>query len=100
MSAFLTELPVDINGAKVLLPKGSFVESVTWNAENQTVEMVWSNRDLKTPYTTPTKFPLQMLHDQQIPDGATLKPVVVKVVTSNNSTVDSKPRKGVKVKRE
>ena len=112
MSAFTTEIPVDIEGVKRLLPKDSYIESVTWNKDTQRMELVWSNHKLRTPYNIPTPFPVQDLHDKKLPKCVTIRgtsdqassvqqPQTIATNQANNATdnvkdVDVKPKRGVK----
>lgn len=100
MSQFVTIIPCDIENVKRLLPAKSFIEDVAWNPHTQSVELVWSNSKLATPFTIPTPFTVQMLHDKEIPKSAKFtgeqKPVEVAVV-SVKEPVDTKRKKGVKV---
>ena len=96
MSQFKTILPVNVDEVLRLLPKDSFIESVTWEATAQTVEVVWSNRNLHTKLTVPTDFPLQMLHDRSTPAGAEIRPAQIIVPTvpaeeSKSVIVNEKP---------
>lgn len=73
MSAFLTEIPVDIEAVKRLLPKESYIDGVAWNKDTQKVELTWSNRKLHTPYNIPTPFPVQDMHDHRLPKCVTIR---------------------------
>lgn len=97
MSQFLTEIAVDVERVKRLLPRESFVESVTWNATTQAVEVVWSNRNCVTPYTVATPFSVQMLQDQQLPKCAKLvehaKPAEQPINNVTEKVIDSRRRR-------
>lgn len=103
MSQFKTTIPVDLSSVRKLLPNGSDVEGIHWNNTTREVEMTWSNRKLKTPYNVPTDFPVQMLHDQQLPKSVQIleaqqkqAPLDTSIVTVNEKAVDLKPKRGVK----
>lgn len=104
----MTELSVDVDGLRKLLPANASVETLTWNPTTQKVEAVWSHRDLRTKYSIPTPFPLQSLHDRALPPGVEHKPVVIQgvpvtpqVQTNNdNANVIDTPKKGRKVKAQ
>jgi hypothetical protein len=87
VSQFVTEIAVDVDGVRRLLPRESFVESVTWNEITQRVEVVWSNRNCVTPYSIATPFTVQMLHDKEIPACAKMREFPAAPQT--NSVTDS-----------
>ena len=92
MSTFKTNIPVDVDGVRRLLPKDSFVESVEWNPLTQQVEVIWSNRNCVTPFSVPVEWTVQMLHDKALPKGATIREVApLKETQENIVTVNVKP---------
>lgn len=76
MSAYVTKLPIDVESVKKLLPPGSDVESVSFNAETREVELRWSNDTLVTGYTVHMDWPLALLQEGKRPD--TVKDRVLK----------------------
>lgn len=90
MSNFVTPIPVDVGDIARLLPRESFIEGVTWNAEKRQVEVAWSNRNLRTPFTTATLFTIQQLHDHDTPSGATIHAAPVEATPP--PPAETKPR--------
>lgn len=83
MSAFVTEIPVDIESVRKLLPQDSDFEGIAWNAAKKCVEMKWSNRRLQTPFSFYLPFSIELLQSGGIPAGVTPKvtpPPAVEVV--------------------
>lgn len=94
MSQFITEIPVDLAAVLNKLPKRSFVESVQYDATARKVCVVWSNDQLQTPFSVPTPFPVQSLHDQQFPKCVTVRPAAQPPqLPANNDKVPVDTRK-------
>ncbi len=95
MSQFITEIPVDLEAVLNKLPKRSFVESVQYDATARKVCVVWSNDQLQTPFSVPTPFPVQSLHDQQLPACVFVRPAYTHPpqLPANNDKVPVDTRK-------
>lgn len=73
MSTFATKLPVDLDTIKALLPKGSHVESVKWNAERGEMEIQWDNAELITPFSFPVDFSIAQLKAGELPEKTVIR---------------------------
>jgi hypothetical protein len=67
MSAFITEIPVDLEHVKKLLPADTDFEGFNWDHINNKLFMRWGNRKLVTPFSFHMDFPLQLLKDGKLP---------------------------------
>jgi hypothetical protein len=69
MSNFVTELPVDLDRFKSLLPPGSTVEKMELDEKNGSLKIIWRNPGLVTPYSWPWAWPLTLLESAKVPEG-------------------------------
>lgn len=77
MSKFVTSIAVDVESVKKLLPGKAFFAEVRFNREASTVEIVWEDDNLVTPFTNATEFKVEFLRDRQLPKGVRLRKDVV-----------------------
>ena len=61
MSKFKTSIPVDIKRVTDALPLSSYLEGVQFNRESSTVEVLWENDRLRTPFTFASEWPAEKL---------------------------------------
>jgi len=61
MSKFKTSIPVDVDSIKKLLPAGSFLHGVSWDAQRSAVDVLWEHDDLKTGRDFPADYSLEKL---------------------------------------
>jgi hypothetical protein len=69
MSKFKTSIPVDVDSIKGALPKGAFIEGVTWNQDAGAVELRWSHGAFKTPFDYAVEFTPDDLLSHNPPKG-------------------------------
>lgn len=62
MSKFVTTIPTDIAEVIEKLPPGSYIHSITLNAD-RTIAIVWDHDKHKTPYTFPLECPVEKLDE-------------------------------------
>lgn len=62
MSKFVTIIPTDIAEVIEKLPPGSYIHSITLNAD-RTIAIVWDHDKHKTPYTFPLECPVEKLDE-------------------------------------
>lgn len=100
MSDFVTNIPVDIESTRKLLPPGSEIDpNLRWNSESQQLQLTWRHKNLLTPYTFPLEYPVELLKAKEFPKKASVREIknVVEPITDNDKvSVDSKPRGRVK----
>jgi hypothetical protein len=96
MSKFSTTIPVDIASIIAKLPQDNFIHSVSLNADNSGVEIVWESSKFVTPVTFPTEFPVKDIEKKVLPKGVKIATVVTrspaKTLTIKKS-VDTKTKK-------
>ena len=77
MSKFKTSIAVDVAAVKELLPEGSFLHGVNWDAKHGTVDLLWEHEKILTGRDFPVEFPAAVLHgQQQLPEGIRVLPGV------------------------
>ena len=80
VSKFVTHIAAPVSQTKALLPEGSVVVGVSYNAQLERIEIQWERDDLSSGYTYPIEFTAKQLKSNALPDGVkkvSLKPVVV-----------------------
>lgn len=73
MSKFVTTIPTDIAEVVEKLPPGSYIHSITLNAD-RTIAIVWDHDKHKTPYTFPLECPVEKL--DEISESKKVKPTI------------------------
>ena len=84
MSKFKTVMMVDVEAIKRELPNNVFIHGVEFQADPPRVELTWEHDGLKTPYTFPLDYPLELLQARQVPKGVT-------VIEAPRGTAGEKP---------
>lgn len=73
MSKFLTSITVDVESVRKLLPAKAFQGEIRFNPALSTIEILWEDDNLVTPFTFATEFPLEALKERKIPAGVKLR---------------------------
>lgn len=76
MSKFVTPVVVAdaVKRVSELLPKGAFLERIRWDAEKQTVEVIWDHHPYRTGRDFPVTFDEAHLKAGTLPEGVTDAP--------------------------
>lgn len=61
MSKFITKIPINVEEVVAMLPKRSDVESVSLSEDGKTIELLWGNDWMKTPFTFPLEWDIAHL---------------------------------------
>jgi hypothetical protein len=69
VSLFNTKIKVDLEAILANLPKGAFVQSVGWDAENCEVVVLWECERFYTGLTVPVLLPAEDLKMRKLPAG-------------------------------
>jgi hypothetical protein len=69
MSKFVTRIPVDVEAVKALLPKGSFLERVSWNGKTSEVEVQWDHERFYSGADYHLPFGVELLEGKKLPKG-------------------------------
>ena len=100
MSDFVTNIPVDIESTRKLLPPGAEIDpNLKWNPDIQQLQLTWRHKNLLTPYTFPLEYPVELLRAKEFPKKASVREIknMPEQISDNDKvSVDSKPRSRVK----
>lgn len=70
MSKFKTDIPIDVEELKKLLPPNHHFTKILFNEDQSAVELHWEHDQMVTPFDFAMSFPVELLKRQQLPKGA------------------------------